>query len=119
MAYPDLQVNAAGIMANQPTSIRYIPASPTMIRLAGGGYTAAVRGAGARVVVRWGADIAADGAYDELVADLAGAVAARLRWEDPAGNTFDLQVIAEAISATYGPGDWFEPFTVTFFEQQS
>lgn len=119
MAYPDFQVNAAGIMAAQPTSIRYIPPSSTMVRLAGGGYTAAVRGAGARVAVRWGADVAALGAYDELVADLAGAVAARIRWEDPAGNTFDLQVISEAVGATYGPGNWFEPFTVTFFEQQS
>lgn len=119
MAYPDLQINAAGIMANQPTSVNYTPASPTFIRLAGGGYTAANRVEGARVVIRWGADVAADGAYDELIADLAGNTAARLRWEDPAGNTFDVDVLAEAISAMYGPGNWFEPFTVTFLEQAS
>lgn len=119
MAYPDLQINAAGVMANQPTSIRFFPASPTMVRLAGGGYTAAVRSAGARIVIHWGVTRAADGAYDELIADLAGALAARLRWEDPAGNTFDFQVISEPIAAVYGPGPWFDPFTVTFFEQQS
>lgn len=106
-------------MANQPSSVRYIPASPTMVRLAGGGYTAAVRQLGARVVIRWGVTRAADGAYDELIADLAGAFAARLRWEDPAGNTFDLNVISEAIPALYGPGPWFDPFTVTFIEAQS
>ncbi len=106
-------------MANQPSSVQYFPASHTMVRLAGGGFTAAIRSKGARVVIRWGVTRAADGAYDELIADLAGAFAGRLRWEDPAGNTFDLQVIFEPIPALYGPGPWFDPFTITAFEQQS
>ena len=119
MAYPDLQINAAGIMTNQPTSVQYVPASPTFTRLAGGGFTAANRAEGARVVIRWGADVAADGAYDELIADIAGDTAVRLRWEDPAGNTFDVDTLAESISVMYGPGPWFQPFTVTFLEAAS
>ncbi len=119
MVFPDFRVNAVAVMSNQPSSIQHIPASPTFVRLAGGGYTAALRSGGARVVVRWGVNAALDGAFDELLADLAGNTAARLRWEDPNGNTFDLDVLAEAVGSAFGPGQWYDAFTVTFWEQAS
>ncbi len=115
MAYPDFNVGA-GAMANQPTRIRFIPAQPRFSRTASGGMLANRRADGARVVVTWGTDVAEDGAYDELIADLGGTLKHTITWTDPAGNAFSVVCVAENVSQTFGPAKLFSSFTVTFFE---
>lgn len=125
MAFPDFKIGAAAIMANQPSSIQFVPAQPTFQRLSGGGYVASPRAQGARVVVTWGVDVASDGAYDELVTDLGGTpgtpgsinLAHTITWEDPAGNAFSVDVVVEDISQQFGPAQLFQAFSVTFFQR--
>ncbi len=104
-----------------------IPAQPSTRRLSGGGYVMSLREGGARVVIRWGMDAVMNGAYDELITDLGGTPGTldsithshTITWEDPAGNTFSLDVVCEDVQAVFGPGPFFSPFSITFFETVS
>ena len=68
----------------------------------------------------WGVTVAADGAYDELLADLAAeGPVFTLTFEDPNANAESVEVVAEEIDRKYGPATLYGPFTVTFFETAS
>ncbi len=118
MAYPDFKIGGQPIMTNQPSSIDHRKRGRRkMTRLTDGSYVASDRGAGDIVVVTWGVDAAADGAYDELLADLGAENSTfTLAFEDPAGNVASLSVVAEEIDRKYGPANYYIAFTVTFFE---
>ncbi len=116
MTAGSFQVNAAAVMTNQPSDILFVPSRPATALLTTGATVAVARPKGARIVVKWGVKAARLGAYDELIADLGGNIGTRLRWEDPSGNTFDIQAVSEGVQVRYKQGGWFEPFTVTFKE---
>ena len=118
MAFPDFNAGS-GAMTNQPTRIRFIPAQPRFSRTASGGTLANRRADGARVVVTWGSEVAEDGAYAELIADLGGTLVHTISWTGPGGTGFSFTMVAENVGQIFGPGEWFDPFTVTFFEVPS
>lgn len=123
-SYADFKIGAADIMTNQPSEIRFIPAQPTTHRLSGGGFVLSTRNKGGRLVVRWGMGAAKAGAYDELITDLGGTPGTlasitykhTITWEDPNGNTFSIDTVCEDVQVVYGPGQFYMPFTVTFWE---
>ena len=91
-------------------------ATPAMMKLSGGGTHAVNRTDGDRIIVTWGEAAAKNGALAEVIADLAGNTACRVRWEDPAGTTYDINCQAEAAGHRMSArGDLFLPFSVTFF----
>ncbi len=105
-------------MTNQPSVIQHRKRGRRkMTRLTDGTYVGSDRGGGDIVVVTWGTDIAEDGAYDELLADLvAEGDTFTLTFEDPNGNAASVNVVAEEIDRKYGPANVYSAFTVTFWE---
>ncbi len=120
MAYVDFKIGSQPIMANQPSHINHRKKGLRKIRrLVDGSYVGSNRDKGEVVVVTWGipGGVPTTAAYSELLADLGAENSTfTLAFEDPAGNTVSVDVVAEEIDRKYGPGQLFEPFTVTFFE---
>lgn len=114
----DFKIGGQPIMVAQPSTVDdRRKQERKFIRLGDGTWQVVDRGGGRIVVVTWGSEAAAQGAFDELTADLTaeGAIFT-LTWKDPNDNAQSVKVGAELIDSKYGPAPLYSPFTVNFLQ---